>query len=499
MARASWWIAVVFLVAGCGGGGGGGGGPAPTIEPASVVLAPGEPFDFTAAGGAGTLVWSATCGQVVGSGSTGAYVAPLDAGTCRVRVAGSAGPTAVSEAVVTVLSGDLGWVRRFGTPLADRFTAVAAAADGRAVAVGSTGGALFGSHAGATDAIVVALGPSGVVRWTRQFGTAVGDAAMGVALLPGGDAVVVGDTAGDLYAANQGFRDVFVVRLRASDGVPVWERQSGGAAREDVYDVAITPGGLIVVVGTTSGVLVPGEEVGGADGFVLVLSPAGGSVWQRQFGSPADDAAVRVAVAVDGRILVAGHTAGDLAGPPAGGRDAFVIAFSPDGDEVGRWQFGTASDDLVLGLAAAPDGGWWVAGATLGDLYATSAGGYDAFVAAFDATGALRWGAQEGSAGVDGYRSVAVDPEGRGVAVGVSDGALFGTVGNTGSDFVTTWYAADGTRLRGIKHDLVGEQSAAGVALGADGRVVVAGQSSGPALDGGALGGDDAVVWEAQP
>lgn len=499
MVRASWWVACALLLVGCGGGGGG--GLAPTVEPASVVLAPGAAVDFDVDGGAGTLVWSATCGQVQGSGATGSYVAPLDTGTCRVRVSASGSPTAFAEAVVTVVSGERGWVRRYGTPVIDRFISVAAGdGDPAVAAAGLSGAAWFGAHVGATDAVVAAFGPGGILRWSRQIGSPVDDAAMGVAFLAGGDVVVVGDTAGDLFASNEGLRDVFVARLRGSDGATVWTRQLGSAAREDVYGVAVTADGRVAVVGTTSGTLVPGEEVGGDDGFVLVLAPTNGAtVWRRQFGSTADDSAVRIAATADGGLLVAGSTQGDVAGVSAGGLDAFVIAFEADGAELGRWQFGTSEDDLAMGVAPAPDGGWWVAGATQGDLFAPSAGGFDAFVAAFDALGAVRWGAQAGSAGIDAFLGVVVDGEGRGVTVGQSDGALFGTVGNTANDFLTAKYAADGTLLNGIKHALNGDQVAAAVALGDGGRVLVVGHTDGPNLDGGALGGLDAIVWEARP
>lgn len=55
-----------------------------------------------------------------------------------------------------------------------------------------------------------AMTHQGIELWTRQFGTSSSDSASGVAVDAAGNALITGDTLGDLAGSNAGDRDALV-------------------------------------------------------------------------------------------------------------------------------------------------------------------------------------------------------------------------------------------------------------------------------------------------
>ncbi|HUS08607.1 MAG TPA: SBBP repeat-containing protein [Bryobacteraceae bacterium] len=326
-------------------------------------------------------------------------------------------------------SGNLKWIRQFGTPAADVATGVAADGSG-AYVVGYTSGAI-GSQIGAVDSFIRKYGPTGNVLWTRQFGTVTDDFAFAVAAHPSGVYVVgqidccgsnfpglpatlsadgyirkysgdgtelwtrmivsvnaekalgvavddtgvyvVGTTNGDLVVGANGGRDGFL-RKYGHDGAMLWTRQfgtflaNGDGATDDAYAVAVGPAGVFVVGATAQGTLPGSTFVGGLwDAFLVKFDPATGNPqWYRQIGTDGDDFAYAVAVGT-GYVLVAGGTGSDLVnGAFVGGEDAFLRLYDFDGNVLGTQQFGDGLNDSGRGVVAY-SGGFFVAG-TKGSL-----------------------------------------------------------------------------------------------------------------------------------
>jgi len=92
-----------------------------------------------------------------------------------------------------------------------------------------------------------------------------------------------------------------------------------------------------------------------------------------------------------GGVLIAGSTTGVLGGSYAGGWDVFLACYDANGNRVWITQFGTASEDRLTG--AAPDGesGVLITGWTSGSLGGPSAGLEDAWVAHYDFAGERDW------------------------------------------------------------------------------------------------------------
>jgi len=207
-------------------------------------------------------------------------------------------------------------------------------------------------------------------------------------------------------------------------------------------------------------------------------------LWTEQFGTSEADGASAVAVADDGRIAVAGFTRGDLGATNQGDDDVFVRLL--DADRAIAWtrQLGTPENERPQGVAFHPDGGLVIAGLSRGNLGATNEGDYDAFVLRVDDTGGTVWARQFGTPSTDVIDGLAVGSDGRVVVAGTTRGVLQGTgygVG-VGDAFVRTFHA-NGDHAWTRQFGSVGEDYALGVAAGPGGRVAVAGGSSGDLAD----------------
>ena len=330
------------------------------------------------------------------------------------------------------------WRLELDTPATDTLDDVARAPDtGALYAIGRTTGTLAGfTNAGQVDGVVLAVDAAGAPVGRLQFGDerpqhparlALGDHALAIAgyddtYIPsnyveawedgfvarltrdGGAAPlaltdlrkepnpsanritgVAIDRGGELYvtASATGSRaraGAFVRRL-AADGSARWSVRLSAVPIDVATAIAIAPTGEVIVAGATVAAL-GGPGLGGQDVFVAALDPATGDrLWLRQLGSDASEIPSAIAIDAGGRIYVAGQTLGGVRGAPRGGLDAFAIVLDADGAERGRWQAGTAADDVATAIAIDGCGRVVVGGYTRGELVAGSAhGGDDLFV-----------------------------------------------------------------------------------------------------------------------
>lgn len=167
---------------------------------------------------------------------------------------------------------------------------------------------------------VSALAPDGRPLWTSYV-----PGFHGGSLIPG---IAVG-TDGSVWLAGEGkvvpsgsdpvlFDDTDIVLGKfASDGAVVFAENVGGGAYEWPTDLALTPDGDAIVVGSTNSDDFPGTHsrggyysYNGADAFVMRIRADGsGPVWTRRFGGAAPSGPTRcdaggVAVDTDGTIVV---------------------------------------------------------------------------------------------------------------------------------------------------------------------------------------------------
>jgi hypothetical protein len=399
-----------------------------------------------------------------------------------------------SEAVWGKVFGDVSfqWVRE-----------VAFDADGNLYAVGEFSGTLdFGGDplisGGSDDVFVVKLDPSGNHVWSRRFGDAASQGAVGVAVDSGGGVVVAGrlngsmDVGGEVLT-NEAEEDIFVFKLD-SEGTRVWARRFGDPDAETsqtATDVAVDKDGNVVLVGYLSGQTLDfdGEVLAAMGGgpFVTKLSPDGATVWATTFGDAQNQGARQVAVDSAGNIAVVGYFSGvinflGVAVLTATGMDAFVARFDSGGncawaskiDSVdsmnGPYPTGVVVDsagNVIVGgrIASSTDAG--------GGTVAPSMS--DALVVKYSSGGAFQWQKLFGGPDIDTGPNVAGGADDRLALTFYSSGTVDLGTGelppNALSDVVLAALDTDGTVRWAKRYGLAGSQQSYGVAVGPKGEI----------------------------
>jgi len=215
-----------------------------------------------------------------------------------------------------------------------------------------------------------------------------------------------------------------------------WTRQLGTSAYDVSFGVAADAAGNVFISGTTRGSLGGQPNAGYGDAFVAKYDASGKLLWTRQLGTSGDDDSCGVAADAAGNVFISGETSGNLGGQPnAGGYDAFVAKYDASGKLLWTRQLGTSARDVSFGVAADADGNVFISGETSGSLGGPKAGNADAFVAKYDASGNLLWTRQLGTFAGDVSYGVAADAAGNVFISGFTWGSLGGQP-NAGVDDV---------------------------------------------------------------
>jgi hypothetical protein len=173
-----------------------------------------------------------------------------------------------------------------------------------------------------------------------------------------------------------------------------WTREFGTDELDQAFGVAADRLGNVFVTGATEGNLIGGSAAGYSDqAFLRKYNVSGQVQWTRQFGAGYSTRSGGVSADGEGNAYIAGYTYGSLVdGTSAGGQDAFLRRYDASGSLAWSNQFGTNKDDRASDVFADGFGSIYVSGTTYGNLgggVADSDG--DAFVAKYNSSGAMLW------------------------------------------------------------------------------------------------------------
>lgn len=303
-----------------------------------------------------------------------------------------------------------------------------------------------------------------------------------------GGIYVLGETTSAIEGqAPKGERDLVLMRYDTT-GKRVWTRTLGAAGEASGASLAVDSGGNIVVAGSVSGAFGDSTALGGTDSLVAKFNADGVEQWAKRFGSNSDDQVNAVTVGDDGTIYVAGETRSAIGGVASqGGVDGYVRAFSDDGATLyTRAAEAGAGTERARATAMAADGGLLVASEVDGRAVLTK------YAAGDDGTGAPAWSLDLGD--TDGGRigGLAVGADGSiylsgAAGAGFAPGAIL-DANQGGRDAVLVKVSETGGSA-GASVDYATflgsaeDNSATSVSV-ADGKVYIAGKTSG-ALPGG--------------
>jgi len=218
---------------------------------------------------------------------------------------------------------------------------------------------------------------------------------------------VTGTTA--YLTARAGFLDIFLAQIRLnSDGTPAltYFTYIGGASDDIPAGIAISPGGLIALTGTTSSTAFPTTTYafqttigGGSDAFVIEFDPLQGGtaamLFSSFFGGTGSDHGAAVAFDPSGNIVVVGSTDNstlpvDGINPSyqsvnAGGIDTFILTVVPSGasttDTLLYSSFlGGNLTDIPIAVAVDANGLIYVGGYTTSATFPLAGSSYGTFL-----------------------------------------------------------------------------------------------------------------------
>lgn len=209
--------------------------------------------------------------------------------------------------------------------------------------------------------------------------------------------------------------------------------------------------------------------------------------------------------AMDGSIYMVGRTTmSNLEGQPnAGGRDAFITKYAPDGTIAWTKMIGTTGDETARAVTTGSDGMIYVTGSTTGNLDGQLNNGTwsDGFISKFNSDGTKLWTREFGAAGslADEGRAIATGPDGGIYVTGytnsnqlqgayTTDLVTYSPSHNPTTDAFLTKYSSDGSVLWTQLLTSVNFDVGNAITIGTDGSVFLAGITAGN-LDGQVNGG----------
>ncbi len=257
------------------------------------------------------------------------------------------------------------WAVREGSSIGNDFNR-AATSDGQGfvyVLGEFQGTAQIGSYTlssttpGKNDLYVAKYDDNGTVIWATRLGSATDrdtEGGSSITVDANNNVYVTGKFAGGTsfgptVLTSAGGTDVFVVRLRASDGAVLWARAAGGPGDDAGYGVDFDDFGNLYVVGSVTGTASFGNQTltgnaGQTDAFIAKYTNGGTPLWARRMGNfnAGPDIARSVAVDAEGNAYVTGAVDGSSLNPNVtfgnfiiknntDDANAFVAKYDPDG------------------------------------------------------------------------------------------------------------------------------------------------------------------------
>ena len=196
-------------------------------------------------------------------------------------------------------SGNLIWSRQLNREGWEEAGGVAADADGNTYVAGALGG----PDSSVGDAFLASYDASGELRWLREFGTSGSDHAFDVAVDGDANVYVTGQIG--LVGRNSPTGDAFLAAYRA-DGTPVWRRRIASTQSDIGRTIGIGQDNAVYVGGSTNGTLGWIDD-GSASAFLAKYDGRGALQWVDRLDSVAPRSGGGLSIALDaaGDVTVA--------------------------------------------------------------------------------------------------------------------------------------------------------------------------------------------------
>ncbi|MGL4383407.1 MAG: hypothetical protein ACRCTA_06785, partial [Bacilli bacterium] len=332
-----------------------------------------------------------------------------------------------------------------------------------------------------------------------QVGTTSGDVFNALAMTSDGGYIAIGSTPASLPGqTHYGGTDGWAIKYRANNTVE-WSRQYGGTGDDIFYRVLQLSDGSYLIVGSSNTNIV-GEGAKGSNGWVTRLASDGQIIFSKKYdgGNSNNDSFRDVAQTNDGNFIIAGITNGSFNAKPNNGNiDAILVKIDASGNQIWAEQYGSTGRDLFNGVNTTSDGKIIASGLSDGALYAPNVGWNDNIVIKADSNGVLEWGKQFGSNSDDETASLAETSDGGIILAGIMGNSFQGSSSNQGSNASAIKLDTDGNIIWFNLVSSTGNvtDGATRVDLSQDGSFILSGHTRGTLAGQTSSGGTDAIVF----
>ena len=228
---------------------------------------------------------------------------------------------------------------------------------------------------GGYDVFLVSFDSSGKHRWSKNFGSTSTDYGFGVAVDGSGNVYITGMhystiNFGGSNLTSSGSYDIFLASFTPS-GVHRWSKNFGGTSSDYGYGVAVDKSGNVYLTGMFYYTVNFGGSAlssnGIYDAYIASFTPAGGHRWSKSFGSTSSDYGYGIATDPKGNVFFTGYfynsiKFGTKTHSSAGSYDIFITSFNSTGGY--RWSrtHGSTSSDYGRALSVDPSGDLFTTG-----------------------------------------------------------------------------------------------------------------------------------------
>jgi hypothetical protein len=267
-------------------------------------------------------------------------------------------------------AGNIQWQKCLGGTGTDEANSIKQTADGGYVVAGSSNsndGDVAGNN-GLYDYWIVKLDGSGSIQWQKCLGGSSNDHAYSIQQTTDGGYIVAGGASssdGDV-ANNFGWSDYWVVKLDAAGNIQ-WQKCLGGTHIDVAKSIQQTTDGGYVIAGYTrsNDGNVSGNH-GAIDYWIVKLDVSGNLQWDKCLGGTGDDYSHTIWQTADGGYVVAGESNssdGDVSGNH-GASDFWIVKLSGAGNTLWQKSIGGTNQDRARCIQQTADGGYTVVGYT---------------------------------------------------------------------------------------------------------------------------------------
>jgi hypothetical protein len=254
-------------------------------------------------------------------------------------------------------NGAISWQKTFGFSGADVGYAITETNDNGFLitgvldvsASGGQGNKTAQKHAGG-DIWAIKIDASGNKEWQNYYGGTFTDTPFGVIKTNDNGFIIAASSDSNDFniTTNKGQYDFWILKI-AADGTLIWQKNFGGSEIEEPRGICKTNDGNFMIVGDTRS---SDKDVlsnnGGADLWLIKITPDGNLLWEKTFGGSSFDAGRAIFPSQNSGFLIAGNSrSANSDFINQGQNDAWILKINAAGNLIWQEFLGGSENDFL--------------------------------------------------------------------------------------------------------------------------------------------------------